>query len=113
MWTACSKRCGWSTLGQDSYELTYCAIISGHFTWILQEYNAKFMPDTQATREYEQELIALLSVIRPIAKSIKCLESAYTTVANVFVFFVAFMAEIEDLITTDRLDLPNAIIEQI
>jgi len=80
---------------------------------VLQEYNAKFIPDTRTTREYEQELGDLLLVIGPIAKSILCLEAAHSTVADVFIFFVAFMAEIDDLIKRDKLDLPLPVIEQV
>ena len=52
-------------------------------------------------------------MIGPIAKSIKCLESAHTTVADVFIFYVAFMAEIDDLSKSNKLILLLSVMADI
>ena len=55
---------------------------------------------------FESNLDQLLLVIGPIAKSIKCLEASHSTVADVYMFWLAIMASLEDLIKNDKLDLP-------
>lgn len=55
----------------------------------------------------------LLLVIGPIAKSIKCLEASHSTVADIYMFWLAIMATLEDHITSDKLGLPLHVLEQI
>jgi hypothetical protein len=62
---------------------------------------------------FESDLDQLLFVIGPIAKSIKCLEASHSTVADVYMFWLAIMASLEDLIKNDKLDLPLEVIKQI
>lgn len=75
--------------------------------------NAKFVPDTRSTRMFENDLGQLLLVIGPIAKSIKCLESSHATASDVYLFWLAAMASLEDLIRNDKLDAPFTVIERI
>lgn len=78
-----------------------------------QDHHAKFKPDTIATKTFEHDLEQLLLVIGPIAKSIKCLESSHSTVADVYLFWLAIMASLEDLIENDKLALSMPVIEKI
>jgi hypothetical protein len=65
------------------------------------------------TKTFEHELEQLLLIIRPVAKSIKCLESSHATASDVYVFWLAVMASLEDLILGDKLDLPMHLVERI
>ncbi|KAI0710280.1 hypothetical protein C8Q72DRAFT_903990 [Fomitopsis betulina] len=49
----------------------------------------------------------------PYAKSIKCLESAHATPADVYLFWLAIMSELEQLFTENRLQLPVSTMEDI
>lgn len=71
------------------------------------------MPETMSSTEFEMKLRQLLLVIGPPAKSITCLESAHSTVADVYVFWLAVMASLNELIESDALGLPIAVIEKI
>ncbi|KII84265.1 hypothetical protein PLICRDRAFT_358654 [Plicaturopsis crispa FD-325 SS-3] len=79
----------------------------------IPDVNSSFKPGTRKSKAFEHDLEQLLMVIGPIAKSIKCLESSHSTVADVYLFWLAIMASIESLIVEDKLDLPNPVIEHI
>jgi hypothetical protein len=78
-----------------------------------QDHHAKFKPDTIATKTFKYDLEQLLLVIGPIAKSIKCLESSHSTVADVYLFWLAIVASLEDLIENDKLALSMPVIKRI
>ena len=59
------------------------------------------------------DLTKLLDVIAPFAKSIKCLESSHSTAADVYLFWLAIMAHLEDLFRKTPYTLPNHVKEQI
>jgi hypothetical protein len=52
---------------------------------------------TAATTQLELELTKLIAVLGPLAKAILCLESAHSTCADVYLFWIAALASIEDL----------------
>ena len=62
---------------------------------------------------FESELSAFVEVLAPIAKSITCLESTHSTVSDVFIFWLACMATIADIIQDDRYGMGPAVTEGI
>jgi hypothetical protein len=50
-----------------------------------------------ASSAFEHDLKRLLKVIAPIAKAIKCLESSRSTPADVYLYWMAIVAELEDV----------------
>jgi hypothetical protein len=72
-----------------------------------------FKPGIIATKTLKHNLEQLLLVIDPTAKSIKCLESSYSTIADIYLFWLAIMASLEYLIKNDKLALPMPVIEKI
>jgi hypothetical protein len=78
-----------------------------------QDHHAKFKPDMIATKTFGYDLEQLLLVISPIAKSIKCLESSHSPVADIYLFWLAIMASLEDLIENDKLALSMPVIKRI
>lgn len=48
---------------------------------------------------FELELTRICSVLGPIAKAIKCLESSHSTPGDVYLFWLAITAHLEQLFT--------------
>src|SRR5436190_5155818 len=56
--------------------------------------------------QLELGLVKLLEVIGPIAKAIKCLESTHSTPADVYLFWLAVMAQLEEVFCENKVPLP-------
>jgi hypothetical protein len=63
--------------------------------------------------QLELDLSKLIEVIGPFAKSIQCLESTHSTPADVFLFWLAIMAQLDQLFRDSKFQLPNDVKEQI
>jgi hypothetical protein len=63
--------------------------------------------------QLEIELTRLVEIIGPFAKSIKCLESSHSTAADVFVFWLATIAHLDQLFRDDKLGIPGGVKEDI
>jgi hypothetical protein len=63
--------------------------------------------------QLELELTKLLEVIGPIAKAIQCLESTHSTPADVYLFWLAVMAQLGEVFREDKVHLPNDVKSQI
>ena len=63
--------------------------------------------------QLELDLTKLVEVLGPFAKSIKCLESAHSTPADVFLFWLSIMAQLEQLFRENKIQLPTAVQKQI
>jgi hypothetical protein len=65
--------------------------------------------------QLELDLVKLMDVIGPFAKAIKCLESAHATAADVYLFWLAVVAQLERLFLKkpSPATLPNWVREQI
>jgi hypothetical protein len=63
--------------------------------------------------QFELDLTKLVEVIGPFAKSIKCLESTHSTATDVFLFWLAIMAQLEYIFYNNKLKIPAEIKEQI
>lgn len=68
-----------------------------------------FHSDGHAAAWFKAELTQIVKVLEPLAKSIKCLESGHSTPADVFIFWVATLAEYEEFLsgTSHRLNSPT------
>jgi hypothetical protein len=74
----------------------------------------KGLEDSTEALQLELDLTKLLEVIGPFAKSIKCLESAHSTAADVYLFWLAIVAQLEQLFLKKQTgSLPNYVKEQI
>jgi hypothetical protein len=78
-----------------------------------KDFNNCFRTGGTAAFKFQYGLTQLLAVIAPIAKAIQCLESTHSTVADVYIFWLAVTASIHDVITDDKTDLPVIIREKI
>ncbi len=66
------------------------------------------------TFKFEFELNRLCVVVGPFAKAIKCLESTHSTASDVYVFWLAVAAQLEEAFTTgNKAELENESIESI
>jgi hypothetical protein len=63
--------------------------------------------------QLEIELTRLVEIIGPFAKSIKCLESSHSTAADVFVFWLATIAHLDQLFRDNKLGIPSGVKEDI
>ncbi|KZW01720.1 hypothetical protein EXIGLDRAFT_760625 [Exidia glandulosa HHB12029] len=64
---------------------------------------------------YELQLRQLVAVLTPLAKALKCLESSRSTLADVYLFWLAAMATTSDIFTdhNNELHLPEDVIADI
>jgi hypothetical protein len=63
--------------------------------------------------QLELDLSKLIEVIGPFAKAIQCLESTHSTPADVFLFWLAIIAQLDQLFRDSKFQLPNDVKEQI
>ncbi|KAI0742803.1 hypothetical protein C8Q80DRAFT_1109374, partial [Daedaleopsis nitida] len=63
--------------------------------------------------QFEMSLIQYLSVTAPFAHAIKCLESAHTTIADVFIYWLAIMSRLQFLLIQNRSKLSSRMIGDI
>jgi hypothetical protein len=59
--------------------------------------NGLFQPRSRVTTEYMNDLAVYTSIMAPIARSIKALESRAANAADVFIFWLAIAASLRDL----------------
>ncbi|CAK5275996.1 unnamed protein product, partial [Mycena citricolor] len=57
--------------------------------------------------DFEIKLRQLVAVLEPIARAIKCLEGSQVTVGDVWMFFVAITAVLDQLFAEDTLSIPE------
>jgi len=75
--------------------------------------NHLFTAGTATTTQLELELTKLIAVLGPFAKAILCLESAHSTCADVYLFWISALASIEDLFRSGQSGLQNETIKSI
>jgi hypothetical protein len=67
--------------------------------------------------QFEIRLRQLVLVLEPLARACKCLESAQSTPADIYLFWLAVLATYENLFSTnndaDGLQLPEEVVEEI
>ncbi len=78
----------------------------------MQDVNHLYLPGFAAS-DFTAKLDQLLVILAPIAKSITCLKSTGSTVSDVFVFWLAIMAEFHSFLTNEQNPLSIQIKEQI
>ncbi|TFY58563.1 hypothetical protein EVJ58_g6337 [Rhodofomes roseus] len=66
-----------------------------------------------ANEQFKFQLAELTTILAPIAKSITCLESAQSTVSDVYVFWLAVMAELHDILTDPSSGMETSVKEHI
>ncbi|KZT65980.1 hypothetical protein DAEQUDRAFT_813834 [Daedalea quercina L-15889] len=74
---------------------------------IVEETNDCFVRDSPSTLAFETSLNQLLSVTLPYAKTIVCLESTQSTVADVFLYWCGIGASIKQVLTKKATGIPN------
>ncbi|KAH9936738.1 uncharacterized protein BXZ73DRAFT_45046 [Epithele typhae] len=86
-----------------------------HPRWGPQDVHASFVPNTRASGTFIADLSMLLSILGPIAKAIECLESAHSTLADVFMFWLAVMASYDTFLadTSRSADLSDETKDEI
>ncbi len=63
---------------------------------------------------YELELAKVCKVLSPFAKAIKCLESTHSTASDVYLFWLAVAAQLEELFTScDQAGLENSTVDSL
>lgn len=74
-----------------------------------------WMKNRLAVREFEEKLLQLKTVLEPLARAVKCLESLHSTPADVYLFWLAIMATYSHLFKTNsaHLGLPDDVITSI
>lgn len=72
-----------------------------------------WMKNLRETRNYEDEMTQLTSVLEPLARATKCLEALQSNPADVFLFWVAMMSTERDLFDGNHISLPVEVIDQI
>lgn len=63
--------------------------------------------------QFELKLRKLLEVIGPFAKAIKCLESTHSTAADVYLFWLAIVAQLDHLFRENKVLLPDHVKEDV
>ena len=76
----------------------------------IPEVNDLFIPGFELT-DFTRELQHLVLFLAPVAKLIKCLESSHSTIADVYLFWLAVTGNINDLL--NRVCLETQIKEKI
>lgn len=71
------------------------------------------MPGLVATRQFESALSQIIDIIEPAAKALLCLESSHSTTADVYLFWLAMMASLQEIISEDKAGLDTTSYEQI
>lgn len=76
------------------------------------------MLDRDLQRKTEDRLEQLVAVLEPIARAVKCLESSHLTPADVYLFWLAILATLEELFEKNDdpvvgVHLPQAVIDDI
>ncbi|KAG8710566.1 hypothetical protein FRC08_016996 [Ceratobasidium sp. 394] len=75
------------------------------------------MMDRSTVLKFEEELTQLAAVLEPFARSIKCLESSYSTLSNVYIYWFAVLARFQDIFksneTVSGVGLPSSVIKEI
>jgi hypothetical protein len=71
------------------------------------------MPGTTSTMQFEIELTQITTILAPFAKAILCLESSHSTTADVYIFWLAAMALLQETMQLDIVGLTVAHYEQI
>ncbi|KAI0699260.1 ribonuclease H-like domain-containing protein, partial [Cytidiella melzeri] len=78
----------------------------------VRAYHDRFV-DGFANTTFCAKLDELLLILAPGAKSTMCLESTNSTVSDVYVFWLATLAELHDIITDRHNPMPNEVREDI
>ncbi|KAI0087540.1 ribonuclease H-like domain-containing protein [Irpex rosettiformis] len=78
----------------------------------LKAFNDNFI-DGFASTKFSTQLDELLAILGPAAKATKCLESTHSTVSDVYVFWLAMLATIHDVITDPNIPMPDHVREDI
>ncbi|KZS99936.1 uncharacterized protein LAESUDRAFT_667317, partial [Laetiporus sulphureus 93-53] len=63
--------------------------------------------------QFKFRLEEFATILKPLAKSITCLESTHSTISDVYIFWLASMAELHAFITEPTNSLDNAVKEEI
>ncbi|KAG8945457.1 hypothetical protein FRC00_010100, partial [Tulasnella sp. 408] len=96
-------------IGEDrTIELTQAKRMS-----LQKEDNRLFVADSRGALNFKLELQKLVRVLRPFALSIKCLESAHSTPADVFIYWFGVMSEYEEIFSTNADELKKKTILDI
>ncbi|KAG8924430.1 hypothetical protein FRC00_005142, partial [Tulasnella sp. 408] len=59
------------------------------------------IPESRGALNFKLELQKLVNVLRPFAFSIKCLESAHSTPADVFIYWFGVMSEYKEMFSSN------------
>ncbi|KZV69049.1 hypothetical protein PENSPDRAFT_581596, partial [Peniophora sp. CONT] len=70
----------------------------------IPDVNPSFVRSSVANGIYVAQLSLLIKVLMPIAYAITCLESTHSTVADVFMFWLAVMAQFESFLASSASD---------
>ncbi|KAF9501095.1 hypothetical protein BDN71DRAFT_1479683 [Pleurotus eryngii] len=78
----------------------------------IPEVNNKFMPNLALTICFKMDLQQFLSITEPLVKSITYLESTHATPADVYLFWLAIMAHMNNILKSE-IEVPNSVAEKI
>ncbi|KAF8597429.1 hypothetical protein BDV93DRAFT_513341 [Ceratobasidium sp. AG-I] len=79
-----------------------------------QNHKLAFFKNVSTSGEFKKRVIQLEKLTEPFAKAIKCLESGHSNPSNVFIFYMAVMATLRQLVDNNEteLSLPHDVITQ-
>ncbi|CAK5273903.1 unnamed protein product [Mycena citricolor] len=75
--------------------------------------NLSWMKNLREYTEFQLHVKQLLAVLEPIARTIKCLEGTQVTTGDIWMFFVAITAVLDDLFTSNELGIPDNTMDEI
>ena len=78
-----------------------------------QESSQYFRAGSAQAAHFEWQLGQLVAVGQPPARTIKCLEAAKATCADVYLFWLAMGAATDDVLADDTFKIPREVGEQI
>ncbi|KAH8813669.1 ribonuclease H-like domain-containing protein [Flagelloscypha sp. PMI_526] len=80
---------------------------------VKSEVLSKYFLDEDDEHEFRKDLKRLLTIFRPIARAIQCLEASYTTPADVYRFWLAIVAHLHDYFLQAHDKIETYIVEEI
>jgi hypothetical protein len=75
--------------------------------------NSYFEKESPDSLLFRVALTKIIAVLGPFAKTIQCWESQHTTCADIYLFFLAIVAQLDDLFAKNTIKLEPKTIEAI
>lgn len=84
-----------------------------HELILTQEYNGSLTLNTAATLQFEILLNQLIAVGEPGARSIECTSAGQASAADIYLYWLATMASIKDVLGDEGLGIPTYVADEV